>query len=301
MATIYSHKDNNIRNTWVLMLTFFIVVIAFGFVISAYFGNPSLLYIAVFISILMNVGSYWFSDKVVIKMTGAKLVERTHYPDLWNSLENLSITAGLPMPKLYIVEDNAPNAFATGRNPEHAAVAVTTGLLKILNKTELEGVLAHELSHIGNRDMLIATVVVVLVGFVAILSDIFLRSAYFGGNNKEGNKLQVVALIAGIVLAIFAPLIARLIHFAISRKREFLADASGVLLTRYPEGLATALQKISAYVGPMQRPSHATAHLFISDPFDTEDKKGFFAFIDKAFSTHPPVKERVSALLGNKQ
>ncbi len=300
MATIYSHKDNNIRNTWILMLTFFIVVIAFGWVISTYFGNPSLLYVAVIISILMNIGSYWFSDKVVIKMTGAKLVERNHYPELWNSLENLSITAGLPMPKLYIIEDNAPNAFATGRNPEHSAVAVTTGLLKILNKTELEGVLAHELSHIGNRDMLIGTVVVVLVGFVAILSDIFLRSAQFGGNNKEGNKIQAIAFIAGIILAIFAPLIARLIHFAISRKREFLADASGVLLTRYPEGLATALQKISAYVGPMQRPSHATAHLFISDPFDTEDKKGFFTFIDKAFSTHPPVKERVSALLGNK-
>lgn len=301
MATLYTHKDSNIQKTWLLMFTFFVVVIAFGWAISQYYGSPIILYVAVVISIVMNIGSFWFSDKLVIKMTGAKPVSPNEYPDLWNSLENLSITAGLPMPKLYIIEDPSPNAFATGRDPEHSAVAVTSGLLKILNKTELEGVLAHELSHIGNRDMLVSTVVVVLVGFVAILSDIFLRSAHFGGGDRgEGNKVQAVALIAGIVLAIFAPLIARLIHFAISRKREFLADASGALLTRYPEGLASALQKISAYVGPMQRPSHATAHLFISDPFDLEDKKGIFTFIDRAFSSHPPVKERVSALLGNK-
>ncbi len=282
------------------MLTFFVVVIALGWAVSAYYGSPIILYVAVGFSIVMNVGSYWWSDKLVIKMTGAKPVAQNEYPELWNSLENLSITAGLPMPKLYVIEDLSPNAFATGRNPEHSAVAVTSGLLKILNKTELEGVLAHELSHIGNRDMLIATIAVVLVGFVAILSDIFLRSARFGGSDREGNKVQAIAFIAGIILAIFAPLIARLIHFAISRKREFLADASGVLLTRYPEGLASALQKISAHVGPMQRPSHATAHLFISDPFDLEDKKGIFTFIDRAFSSHPPVGKRVSALLGNK-
>ncbi len=298
MASLYTHQDENISKTWLLMSIFFIVVIALGWAVSAYFGNPLILYIAVIISIVMNIGSYWFSDKLVIKMTGAKPVSRNEYTDLWNSLENLSITAGLPMPKLYIIDDPSPNAFATGRNPEHSAVAVTTGLLKILNKTELEGVLAHELSHVGNRDMLIATIAVVLVGFVAILSDIFIRSAYLGGGDSGGGRIRGIAFIAGIILAIFAPIIARLIHFAISRKREFLADASGALLTRYPEGLASALEKISAYAGPMQRPSHATAHLFISDPFDIEDKKGLFTFIDRVFSTHPPVKERASALRG---
>lgn len=296
MATLYTHKDENIRRTWLLMTIFFVVVIFLGWFVSIYFDNPSILYIAVIFSIIMNFGSYWFSDKLVISMTGAKPLARSDNPMLWNSLENLAITAGLPMPKLYVIEDPSPNAFATGRDPEHSAVAVTTGLLKILDKNELEGVLAHELSHIGNRDMLVATVTVVLVGFVAILSDLFLRSAHFGGRDRD-NKFGAFILIAGIVLAIFAPLIAKLIHLAVSRKREFLADASGALLTRYPEGLASALQKISAYVGPMQRPSHATAHLFISDPFDKEDQKSFFSKIDSLFMTHPPMQDRVKALL----
>jgi heat shock protein HtpX len=300
MASIYTEQDKNIRRTWLLMTIFFAVVIFLGWFISIYFNSPAILYGAVIFSILMNVGSYWYSDRLVISMTGAKEVSREQYPDLWNSLENLSITAGLPMPKLYVIDDPSPNAFATGRDPKHAAVAVTTGLLKILDKTELEGVLAHELSHIGNRDMLVATITVVLVGFVAILSDMFLRSAQFGGRDRD-NKIQGFVFIAGIILAIFAPLIAKLIHLAISRKREFLADASGALLTRYPEGLASALQKISAHVGPMKRTNHATAHLFISDPFDKEDQKSFFSKIDSLFMTHPPMKERVSALLGSKQ
>lgn len=297
MATLYTHKDENIKKTWMLMTVFFAVVITLGWFISWYFNSPVILYGAVIFSILMNVGSYWYSDKLVISMTGAKPVSQSEYPDLWNSLENLSITAGLPMPKLYVINDPSPNAFATGRDPEHSAVAVTTGILKILDKNELEGVLAHELSHIGNRDMLVATVAVVLVGFVAVLSDIFLRGANLGGRDND-SKFGAAILIAGIILAIFAPLIAKLIHLSISRKREFLADASGALLTRYPEGLASALQKISAYVGPMQRPSHATAHLFISDPFDKEDQKSFFSRIDALFSTHPPMKERVNALVG---
>ncbi len=279
------------------MTTFLIVAIGLGWAVSAYFQSPVILYIAVALSIIMNVGSYWFSDKLVIKMSGARPVTHQEFPDLWNSLENLSITAGLPMPKLYIITDPSPNAFATGRNPEHSAVAVTTGLLQILDKAELEGVLAHELSHIGNRDMLVATVVVVLVGFIAILSDIFIRSAQFGGGrDRDAGKVQLVAFLAGIILALFAPLIAKLIHLAISRKREFLADASGALLTRYPEGLASALQKIGGYVGPMRHANHATAHLFISDPFDKEDRKSFFSKIDKIFMTHPPIQERVNAL-----
>lgn len=300
MASIYTEQDRNVRRTWLLMTIFFVVVILLGWFISIYFNSPAILYVAVIFSILMNVGSYWYSDKLVISMTGAKAATREQYPDLWNSLENLSITAGLPMPKLYVIEDPSPNAFATGRDAKHSAVAVTTGLLGMLNKVELEGVLAHELSHIGNRDMLVATVTVVLVGFVAILSDMFLRSAHFGGRDRD-SKIQGFVFIAGIILAIFAPLIAKLIHLAISRKREFLADASGALLTRYPEGLASALQKIGAYVGPMKRTNHATAHLFISDPFDKEDQKSFFSKIDGLFMTHPPMKERVQVLLGEKK
>lgn len=198
------------------------------------------------------------------------------------------------MPKLYVVDDPSPNAFATGRNKEHAAVAVTTGLLKILNKTELEGVIAHELSHIGNRDTLVATVAVVLVGFVAIISDMFLRTAGWGGNDRNrDNRLQLFLMIAGVVLAILAPIIAKLIHLAVSRKREFLADSSGALLTRYPEGLASALEKISAYPHGLQRVSTATAHLYIANPL--KDGRAM-SFISGLFATHPPAAERISVL-----
>ena len=280
------------------MGSFLIVVIGIGWAFSWYMGSPIILYIAVAIAFFMNFFSYWYSDKLVIKMTGAKPVTREAERELWNIVENLSITAGLPMPKLYIIDDPAPNAFATGRNPEHAVVAVTTGILKILNRTELEGVLAHELSHVGNRDMLVSTVAVVLVGFVAILADIFIRMTFWGGRgggNRDG-KLQIILLIVGIIAAILAPIAARLIHLAISRKREFLADASGALLTRYPEGLASALEKISSHNQPMKRQSHATAHLFISNPLGSGKSKG--SKINALFSTHPPVEERTRALRG---
>lgn len=299
MATLYSHADSNVRKTWLLMLTFFLVVVGIGWAFSYILNAPWLLWVAVILSVLMNIGSYWFSDKLVLSMTGAHPVTREQYPDLWNVTENLAITAGLPMPKLYVIDDPSPNAFATGRDPKHAVVAATTGLLKMLNRTELEGVIAHELSHIQNRDMLVMTVVVVLIGFVTLLSDFFLRMSLHGGGDREGGgQARIVLIIAGFVLAIFAPIIAQLIQLAISRRREFLADASGALLTRYPEGLASALQKISAYVGPMKSANHATAHLFIADPFDTEDQKTFSAWLTKLFMTHPPVQERVKALLG---
>ena len=297
MASIYTHQDSNVRKTWLLMSIFLVVVIGVGWGFSYILNTPIILWVAVGISIAMNVGAYWYSDKIVLKMTGAKEVVREENRELYNIVENLSITAGLPMPKLYIIEDSAPNAFATGRDKEHAVVAVTTGLLKMLDKNELEGVVAHELSHIGNRDMLVMTVVVVLVGFIALISDFFIRMSLLGGHgNNRDNKFGVILVIAGIALAILSPIIAKLIQLAISRKREFLADASGALLTRYPEGLASALQKISSYRAPMKRASNATAHLFISNPFGGEAKKGLHKF----FMTHPPVEERIMALRGGK-
>lgn len=276
------------------MSVFFVLVMALGWFASYYFQNPNILYFFVAFSILMNIASYWYSDKVVIKMTGAKPASREEYRDFWNAVENLSITAGLPMPKIYVINDPAPNAFATGRDKKHAVVAVTTGLLQTLDKTELEGVIAHELSHIGNRDMLLSTVIVVLVGFVSILSNIFLRSRLMGGGRDRDNKLGAILMIAGIVLAILAPIFATLIRLSISRKREFLADASGALLTRYPEGLAKALEKIGKYSAPMARASDATAHLFISNPFGAKSLRG----LHRLFLTHPPVEERIKILRG---
>ncbi|HEC32726.1 MAG TPA: zinc metalloprotease HtpX [Candidatus Kaiserbacteria bacterium] len=302
MATIYTQQDNNIRKTWFLMLVFFFVIVGVAWSFSYILQSPIILWVAVIFSVVMNIGAYWFSDKVVLKMSGATPVSRESHKDLWNILENLSITAGLPMPKLYIINDEAPNAFATGRNPERAVVAVTTGLLSILDKNELEGVIAHELSHIGNRDMLVMTVVVVLLGFVTLLSDFFLRMTLFGGGNRDrgDGRIQIFLIVAGLALAILSPIIAKLIQLAISRKREFLADASGALLTRYPKGLASALEKISKQSTPMKRANHATAHLFISSPFGNTNKKSKKGkFLDRLFMTHPPVQERIDALMSN--
>lgn len=276
------------------MTVFFVVIIGLGWFLSYYWQSPVILYVAVAMSILMNIGSYWFSDKLVIKMTGARPFDRRESEELWDVVENLSITAGLPMPKLYIVDDPAPNAFATGRNKDHAVVAVTTGLLKILNKTELEGVIAHELAHIGNRDMLLSTVVVVLAGFVTIIADMFLRGMMWGGDRDRDSKVGGIIMIVGIIFVILSPIFATLIRLAISRKREFLADASGALLTRYPDGLASALEKISSYGAPMKKASDATAHLFISNPFGAKKLSG----LHKLFMTHPPAEDRVRALRG---
>ncbi len=292
MATLYTQQDNNVRKTWFLLTVFLVVVIGVGWVFGQAYNNPAILYIAIIFSLVMNVASYWWSDKIVLSMSGAKPAEHDTHQELFHIVENLSITAGLPMPKVYIINDSAPNAFATGRNKEHAVVAVTTGLLGILNKNELEGVIAHELSHIGNRDILLSTVVVVLVGFVAMASDIFMRSMMFGSRDND-NKSGGIWIIIGVVAAILAPISATLIQLAISRKREFLADASGALLTRYPEGLASALQKISQNGQPLKKASTATAHLFIANPFGSKSMRG----MAKLFMTHPPVEERVQALL----
>lgn len=295
MASLYTQQSKNITKTWILMTVFFGVVIALGWFFSYYYRNPSILYFFVLFSVGMNVVSYWFSDKIVLSLAGAKLAKREEYFDLYTTVENLAITAGLPMPKVYVVNDPAPNAFATGRDKEHAVVCATTGLLQILEKNELEGVMAHELSHIGNRDMLISTVAVVLVGFVSILADFFMRSMLFGGgrdsdDNKGGNLLMIV----GIILSILAPIFATLIQLAISRKREFLADASGALLTRYPEGLANALRKISQYSQPMKRQSSAIAHMYLADPKGYHIGKKVMGL----FATHPPVEARIKALTG---
>ncbi len=275
------------------MGTFLVFVIAICYAVSWYMGNPAILYIGAVLAMVTSVGSYWFSDKIVIQMTGAKEISKAEAPELYNIVENLSITAGLPMPKVYIVNDPSPNAFATGRDPKHAVVAATTGLLNILDRNELEGVMAHELAHVGNRDMLVMTVAVVLAGFVAIVADVLSRSMLYGGGNNR-NKSPIF-LILGIIGILLAPLAAKLIQLAISRKREYLADATGALLTRYPEGLASALEKISNSHIPMARASHATAHLFISDPLK-QPKRGFQKTLAGWFQTHPPAEDRIQRL-----
>jgi len=296
MSNLYTHQDQNVWKTWGLMSLFLVLIIALGWTISASYGDSTILYVAVFFAIFMNIFSYWFSDRIVLALHRAKPATRDECFDLWNATENLSIAAGLPMPKLYVIQDPAPNAFATGRDKNHAVVCVTTGLLQILDKTELEGVIAHELSHIGNRDILLSTIVVVMAGIVALLSDMFLRSHMWGGGDRNrNNNAGGAILIIGIIMAILTPIAATLIRLAISRKREFLADASGALLTRYPEGLASALRKISATSIPMRSANNATAHLFISNPFGLK-----ISGLHKLFMTHPPVEDRIEALLGHR-
>ena len=295
MATLYTQQSKNVGKTWLLMSTFLIIVIALGFVFAQIYGNPNILYGFVIFSIVMNITGYWFSDKIALSIAGAHPATRELYFDLYTSVENLCITAGLPMPKIYVINDPAPNAFATGRDKNHAIVACTTGLLSIMNKSELEGVIAHELSHIGNRDMLVSTVAVVLVGFVSIVSDMIIRMSFFGGHRDDDNRGSGLFMILGIILSILAPILATLIQLSISRKREYLADASGALLTRYPEGLASALEKIGAYKRPMLRQSTAIAHLYIANPFGSGS---FSKKIGNLFSTHPPVEERIKILRG---
>lgn len=299
MASIYTHRDSNIQKTWLLFAGFLIFVIAIGWVFGRIYASPGILYFAVFFSILMNILAYWYSDKIVLKMSGAQPISAESHRELHNIVENLAITAGLPLPKIYIVRERQPNAFATGRNPQHAVVAVTEGLLERLDRSELEGVIAHELSHIGNRDMLLSTAVVVLVGFISILSDIFLRSMFWGGmgGGRSDKRGGGIFLLIGIILAVIAPIAAMLMRLAISRKREFLADASGVLLTRYPDGLAKALEKISADSTPMAVANNTTAHLWLDDPFKGKNKT---SWLHKLFMTHPPIEERLSALKGMK-
>ncbi len=278
------------------MFLFVVVVIGIGYVFAEAFNDILILYIAIAFAIFMNIFSYWNSDKIILSHYKAQPVTRQSNPMLYNTVENLAITAGLPTPAVYIIPDGALNAFATGRNKEHAAVVVTAGLLQVLNQTELEGVIAHELSHVKNRDILLSTVVVVLVGFVSLMAHFFLRASLFGGVGGGGrgkNNNNAIFIIIGLVLAILSPIAVTLIQLAISRRREYLADASGALLTRYPEGLASALQKIGTYSQPMHDANEATAHLFIANPFGNIGKH-----ISTLFSTHPPIDKRIAILRG---
>jgi len=295
MATLYTQADRNTRLTWIYITGFLIFVIGVGYVFAGAMGNSNILYFCVIFSVAMSFGSYWWSDKIVLAMSNAKPIDHDNNREIYHLVENLCITAGLPVPKIYVIEDTAPNAFATGRDPAHGVICLTTGIIQKLEKTELEGVIAHELSHIGNRDILLSTVVVVLVGFVALLADWFRRFAFFGGRSRDNNDnsgaIGIILFAAGLILSILAPIFAKLIQLAISRKREFLADADGALLTRYPEGLARALEKISADQEPLEAANRATAHLYIVNPF--KGKK-----LAALFQTHPPIEERVKALQG---
>jgi len=296
MPSIYTQADSNTRKTWFLVTGFLVFIIAIGWLFSYLLNDRIVLYIAVALSILMSFGSYWWSDKIVLSMYRAKPIDHDSNRELYHVVENLCITAGLPVPKIYIIPEMQPNAFATGRDVKHAVVAVTQGLLQRLNKTELQGVLAHELSHIGNKDMLLSTIVAILAGIVAILADMFLRMSFYGRHRDDnrGNAGAILAII-GILAAILAPIAASLVRLAISRKREFLADASGALLTRYPEGLASALEKISSDPTPMKVANEATASLFIDSPHKGKQKTKWFV---KLFMTHPPIEERIKALRG---
>ncbi len=295
MATLYTSYDKNTRLTWAYITGFLVFVIGVGYVFAGAMQSSAILYGAVIFSIIMSFGSYWWSDKIVLAMSSAKEVTRENGREIYRLVENLCITAGLPTPKIYIIEDSAMNAFATGRDAKHGVICLTTGIINRLEKIELEGVIAHELSHIGNRDILLSTVVVVMVGFVTLLADWFRNWAFFGrrSDDRESGQLQFVFMILAVVLSILAPIAAVLMQLAISRKREFLADASGALLTRYPEGLASALLKISGDTEPLEAANRATAHPFIANPF--KGKK-----MMSLFMTHPPMEERIAALRGMK-
>lgn len=294
MSNLYSQKDSNIRKTWLLMTVFLVLIIILGWAISYYFQSVAILYGAVALAVIMNLVAYWQSDKIALSISRAVPAKREHYLELFRIMENLSITAGLPMPAIYILPSFQINAFATGRDPKHSSIAVTKGALEKLSKNELEGVIAHELSHVGNRDILVSTVAVVLAGVIAITADWFFRISLFGGghgnrNDDRGNIFMILT----IIVVILAPIASTLIQLAISRKREYLADASGALLTRYPDGLASALEKIKQDSSPMPGATNATAHLFLSSPFKGKESAGWMV---KLFSTHPPLDDRIKTL-----
>ncbi|MBI2442769.1 MAG: M48 family metallopeptidase [Candidatus Levybacteria bacterium] len=274
------------------MVLFVAFIATLGYVYGRAHGEA--LAFAVFALIasgLTSIGSYYFGDHILLATARAHPIEKKDHPTLYNTVENLSIGSGMPMPKIYIINDPSPNAFATGRDPKRAVICVTTGLLERLTKIELEGVIAHELSHIKNYDIRLMAIVAILVGFVAILADIFMRSMFYGGGRRS--RGGGIFILLGIAFALLSPIVATLIQLAVSRKREFLADASGALLTRYPEGLASALEKIAAYQEPLKEATNATAHLFIENPFKNKQGSHWFASL---FNTHPPVEERIRTL-----
>lgn len=295
--TFYDQIESNKRRTILFMGMFIGIVIGLGWLFSYVFNSQIILWIAIAISIIQALVGYYSGDKVALAISGAHEIKKSDNLRLWNIIENLCITAGLPMPKVYIINDSSSNAFATGRDPKHSSIAVTTGLLEMMSDSELSGVIAHEISHVRNYDIRLMTIVVVLVGVISLLADLFLRMRFFGfggddnDNNRGGGQLQAVMLVVAIIASILAPIAATLIQLAISRKREFLADSSGVELTRYPDGLASALEKIGKANMPLQKASSATAHLYISNPLGKKT-----SYLSKIFSTHPPIEERVALL-----
>jgi len=302
----YDLINKNKRESWILIFSFLVVISLLGWVFAQVYDNSAILYFAVILSIGSALFSYYFADSITLAVSKAQEVDRASNKELYNIVENLCITAGIPTPKIYIINDTAPNAFATGRDPKHAVICYTSGILQKLNKTELEGVTAHELSHIGNYDIRLMTLVVVLVGMIALLSNWFLRFSFFGGrrsNDKNSGNLGMILFAVGILLAILSPLIATIIKMAVSRQREYLADASGALLTRYPEGLASALEKISDDSAPLVEANNATAHLYIVNPFHqdrmdatTSNDHGGRSWFAGLFNTHPPIEDRVKRL-----
>ncbi len=294
MANLYTYQSSNIRRTWLLFVIFFIVFAALGYAISGYYGDPSYLAFALIFSVVYSFISYYSSASIALSLARAKEIQKSDNPALYNIVENLTITAGLPMPKLYITPEMQINAFATGRDPQHSAVAVTQGALVQLNKDELQGVIAHELSHVGNRDILVSTVAAMLVGIISLIADVFLRSLFWGGgrSNNNNNEAGEIFFIAAIVLSILAPICTMLIQLAISRRREALADASGVLLTRYPEGLVSALKKIQLDETPMASAKDSTAHMWLDNPFKGKGTSWWHTL----FMTHPPIEQRIAAL-----
>lgn len=294
-SNLYNERDKNVRRTWLIMVLFFLVIVGLGSLFGYVLDFYALPFIAVVVALLMNIWAYWQSDKMVLSIAGAREINQQNpeEKEIHRLVENLAITAGLPTPKVYVMEERALNAFATGRDPEHGVIAVTRGLMDHLDRTEMEGVLAHELSHIGNRDTLIQTIAVTLVGVVVLMSDMFFHMSLFKRDDDSGGQIKMVLTVVALVLAVLSPFFVQLIQLAVSRKREYLADASGALLTRYPDGLAKALEKISSDPQELEKSNKATAHMYISNPL-----KNSKSFLSNLGSTHPPVKERIKALMG---
>lgn len=287
---MYKAVAANKRNTVIIMAVFVGLIGAIGWALSYGYNNPSIAYWVIATSAVYALIQYYAAGKLAVAMTGAREIEKRDNPRLYRIVENLTITTGMPMPKVYVIDDPAPNAFATGRDPQHAIVAATTGIMEVMDDRELEAVMAHEISHVRNYDIRVSMIAFGLVSAIGILSDIAMRMMFFGGDNR--NNSNPVVLVVGIVLIILAPIIAFLVQMAVSRQREYLADASGVLTTRDSEGLARALEKLQTYGRPMQQQNSASAHLFFSNPL----KSSFFS---KIMSTHPPLEERIARLRGN--
>lgn len=291
--TVYKQIARNKRRTVILLVVVVLVFVLFGWVLmKASDLGPGLVPVFGVVALVMSLISYYTGDRVALWTAGAQKVDVTTQPYVVRMVENMAITAGIPAPQVYMINDPTPNAFATGRDPKHASLAVTTGIVQLLENEELEGVIAHEISHIKNYDVRLMSVVVVAVGAIALMADFFWRARWLGrGGGRQRNDLGLIFLVFGLILVIVTPLVAQLIKFAISRKREYLADASGALLTRFPEGLARALQKISSVEQPVARATEATAHLYIVNPFGARR-----SWIKGVFSTHPPIEDRIKAL-----